>query len=167
MILSTHSMEEAEILCDIVSWLKNGEFACVGNPEKLKLKFSAGYYLHVKFCNRGSDIETTNQEKEIVKKELCELIEGKELIEKAIEENGMVCKYMKKLIDIVRQIRKDCDRIEVKEINYNSYELLIHVKNDGQGDLFGVILNMKNDENEQISEISINMESLENILTKC
>ena len=49
MILSTHSMEEAEILCDTVSWLKQGNFVCIGNPEKLKLQFSAGYNLHVKF----------------------------------------------------------------------------------------------------------------------
>ena len=45
MILSTHSMEEAEILCDTVSWLKKGNFVCIGNPEKLKLQFSAGYHL--------------------------------------------------------------------------------------------------------------------------
>ena len=49
MILTTHSMEEAEILCDTVSWLKQGNFVCVGNPEKLKLQFSAGYKLHIKF----------------------------------------------------------------------------------------------------------------------
>ena len=40
MILTTHSIEEAEILCDTVSWLKSGNFICVGNPEELKLEFS-------------------------------------------------------------------------------------------------------------------------------
>ena len=49
MILTTHSMEEAEILCDRVSWLKKGSFVCIGNPEKLKLEFSLGYKLHIKF----------------------------------------------------------------------------------------------------------------------
>ena len=40
MVLSTHSLEEAEILCDTVGWMKNGNFICVGNPEKLKFQFS-------------------------------------------------------------------------------------------------------------------------------
>jgi ABC-type multidrug transport system ATPase subunit len=38
-------MEEAEIFCDIVSWLKSGNFICIGNPEELKLEFSFGYKL--------------------------------------------------------------------------------------------------------------------------
>ena len=40
MILTTHSMEEAEILCDTVSWFKAGNFITLGNPEKLKIKFT-------------------------------------------------------------------------------------------------------------------------------
>ena len=49
MILTTHSMEEAEVLCDTVSWFKAGNFIALGNPEELKLKYSAGYKLHIKF----------------------------------------------------------------------------------------------------------------------
>ena len=51
MILTTHSMEEAEILCDTVSWMREGNFITLGNPEELKLKYSAGYNLHIKFNN--------------------------------------------------------------------------------------------------------------------
>jgi ABC-type multidrug transport system ATPase subunit len=40
MVLSTHSLEEAEILCDTVGWMKNGNFICIGNPDKLKFQFS-------------------------------------------------------------------------------------------------------------------------------
>ncbi len=49
MILSTHSMEEAEVLCDNFSWLKDGQFECIGNPEKLKIVFSTGYIFQLKF----------------------------------------------------------------------------------------------------------------------
>jgi len=42
IILTTHSMEEAEILCDRVGWLKHGSFICLGNPEKLKIQYSLG-----------------------------------------------------------------------------------------------------------------------------
>ena len=49
MILSTHSMEEAEILSDRVGWMKEGKFTVEGIPEELKIKFSSGYYLFIKF----------------------------------------------------------------------------------------------------------------------
>ena len=49
MILTTHSMEEAEVLCDTVSWFKAGNFITKGNPEELKIQYSAGYKLHIKF----------------------------------------------------------------------------------------------------------------------
>ena len=38
MILTTHSLEEAEVLCDTVSWFRDGNFIALGNPEQLKLK---------------------------------------------------------------------------------------------------------------------------------
>ena len=47
LILSTHSLEEAEILCDKIGWMKKGNFICVGNPEKLKYEFSeVNYYVN-------------------------------------------------------------------------------------------------------------------------
>ena len=49
MLLSTHSLEEAEILCDTIGWMKHGNFICMGNPEKLKVQFSEGYNLQISF----------------------------------------------------------------------------------------------------------------------
>ena len=49
MILTTHLIEEAEILCDRVSWLKSGNFVCLGNPQQLKLQYSEGYNIYIKF----------------------------------------------------------------------------------------------------------------------
>ena len=70
MILTTHSMEEAEVLCDTVSWLKAGNFIALGNPEELKMQYSGGYKLHIKFddmqmktdlvVNRRENIELYN-----------------------------------------------------------------------------------------------------------
>ena len=48
-------MEEAEILCDTVSWLKSGNFISIGNHEKLKIAFSAGYKLNMKFIQLKND----------------------------------------------------------------------------------------------------------------
>ncbi|KFM79745.1 ATP-binding cassette sub-family A member 3, partial [Stegodyphus mimosarum] len=47
VILTTHSMEEAEILGDRVAIMTEGEIQCCGSPSFLKRKFGAGYHLHI------------------------------------------------------------------------------------------------------------------------
>ena len=162
MILSTHSMEEAEILCDTVSWLKEGNFVCIGNPEKLKLQFSAGYNLHVKF----NAIDNVNSEM-ISKVDLKSmLIMSNEVIDAAVAEKKDVMPYLEALGGVVSDIKEECESIQLFEVrNDYSFELSVHVNPQKQGDLFAKILNMKN-ENNSISEISISIQSLENILTK-
>ena len=165
MILSTHSMEEAEILCDTVSWLKSGNFNCVGNPEQLKILYSAGYNLHIKFKDdKIKEIEKENND--IEHKNICELkIVGGDFIMGLIGKINKFEYYVDALYDILKLIKDKCDNITVIEIGKDlSFELKIHVKKDKQGYLFNQILNMKI-VIDIISEISINMESLENILT--
>lgn len=41
IFLTTHNMEEADKLCDRVGFLNQGEIVELGNPEKLKLKYSS------------------------------------------------------------------------------------------------------------------------------
>ena len=55
MILTTHSMEEAEILTDRICWLKSGNIITIGNPEKLKMLLSVGYNLHIKFVHLSNE----------------------------------------------------------------------------------------------------------------
>jgi len=47
LILTTHSMEEAEHLCDRLAILVNGRLICIGSPEHLKMKFGEGYILEL------------------------------------------------------------------------------------------------------------------------
>jgi len=47
LILTTHSMEEAEYLCDRLAILVNGRLNCIGSSEHLKMKFGEGYILEV------------------------------------------------------------------------------------------------------------------------
>ena len=51
MILITQSIEEAELLCDTISWLNKGEFEFIGNSEELKLMYSIGYIFQLKIKN--------------------------------------------------------------------------------------------------------------------
>jgi len=86
MILTTHSMEEAEVLCDTISWLKSGNFICVGNPEKLKLIYSTGYNLHIKFID--DKINEIIKNGNIEHKNLCDLkIEGGNFIMYLLSKN--------------------------------------------------------------------------------
>ena len=45
MILTTHSMEEADVLCDRIGIMAAGELQCIGRSHKLKQRFGKGYTL--------------------------------------------------------------------------------------------------------------------------
>lgn len=47
ILLTTHNMEEAEVLCDRVAMIDKGQMKCVGRPMELKARYGAGYTLHV------------------------------------------------------------------------------------------------------------------------
>ncbi|OUM58157.1 hypothetical protein PIROE2DRAFT_52433 [Piromyces sp. E2] len=46
-IMSTHSMEEAELLCNRIAIMIKGRLKCIGTPEHLKMKFGNTYILDV------------------------------------------------------------------------------------------------------------------------
>lgn len=47
IILTSHSMEEAEYLCDRLAILKDGEIICIGTPEYIKNKYGNSYNLEI------------------------------------------------------------------------------------------------------------------------
>ena len=160
MILTTHSMEEAEVLCDTVSWFKQGNFMCVGNPEKLKIQFSIGYLLHIKFIidnesNDNVDLNVLN-EKMIINNFVIEKINS-------IQNINLYLGKLNKIIDIIKD---NTSKIELKDVGKDySFQLLINILKAKQSEVFTQILTMKNN-NHDVSEISINTDSLENILTR-
>ena len=163
MILSTHSMEEAEVLCDTVSWLKSGNFLSIGNPEKLKIELSAGYKLHIKFIQLESDI---NEEKINIENNFVSDINGINNYSELINNNKDLQTHVKELEKVISLIKDKCAEIFLQKINKDySFEFNIHVIKERQNELFIQILDMKNT-NKLLSEINISMESLENILTK-
>ena len=164
MILSTHSMEEAEVLCDTVSWLKSGNFLSIGNPEKLKIELSAGYKLHIKFIQLDNDI---NDEKENIGiNNFQSDINGINNYSELINNNKELQTHVKEVEKVIALIKDKCAEIVLQKINKDySFEFNIHVIKEKQSELFIQILDMKNT-NKLLSEINISMESLENILTK-
>ena len=169
MILTTHSMEEAEILCDRVSWLKKGSFVCIGNPEKLKLEYSLGYKLHIKFndqvISQSRDFLGSGNNMGDAFRDISYLVVGFTRYSSYLLNNQMLEPYIRALIECISKINKYTKKITLIEIGKDlSFELIINVKDQEKQFLFTEVLNMKNTDNK-ISEMIISMESLENILT--
>ena len=168
MILTTHSMEEAEVLCDRVSWLKSGNFICLGNPEQLKIEYSSGYKLHIKFDDSNIICLETNPSNENVNESfntINGLVQGFDRYSNYILSNARMDFYLRPLIEIINSIKSYTTKIKLNEICKDfSFEFTISIIQEQKKNLFTKILNIKN-MNKNISEMIISMESLENILT--
>jgi len=67
VILTTHSMEEAEALCTRIGIMVSGKMRCLGSPQHLKSRFLDGYNIDV-HCDYGcSEVEIDCVERYIVK----------------------------------------------------------------------------------------------------
>lgn len=169
MILSTHSIEEAEILCDRVAWLKKGNFICVGNPEELKIKHSNGYKLHIKFVdtvvNKEDTATLTRQNVQDEYNSIVNLVIGFNKYSNYIASNPIIALYIRELVKVVSQIKPYTHKIKLLQIEKDfSFELQIGVLKEKQKILFSQILNLTNS-NKKVAEVSINLESLSKILT--
>lgn len=51
IILTSHSMDECEFLCDRLGIMAKGQFQCLGNIQDLKNRFGRGVFLDVKFSS--------------------------------------------------------------------------------------------------------------------
>ena len=81
-------------------------------------------------------------------------------------QNQHLIKYVNELFLVLNDFKDSCEKIRINQIGSDfSFDLMIYLRKDKQGDAFSHILNMKQ-KNEKLSEININIESLENILTK-
>ncbi len=51
VIITTHSMEEAEALCTKMGIMVSGEFKCFGSSTYVKDKYGTGYEIEIKIRN--------------------------------------------------------------------------------------------------------------------
>jgi len=61
VILTTHSMEEAEACCDRIAIQVKGELRCLGTALHLKSKYGSGYQLEVRLLKRAKTISNTER----------------------------------------------------------------------------------------------------------
>ncbi|ORX71007.1 P-loop containing nucleoside triphosphate hydrolase protein [Anaeromyces robustus] len=72
IVLTTHAMEEAELLCDRIGILINGELLAIGSPTHLKMKFGDTYTLEL----QSPDVKLVN---EMIRKDI-PLIDQKDTV---------------------------------------------------------------------------------------
>ena len=168
MILTTHSMEESEILCDRVGWLDKGNFICIGNPEQLKLQNSPGYKLHIKFDDSFMNLDVLFLSNQIILQtyqNISSLVQKFEKYYNFILDNSEIVPYLEALIDFIHKIKNYTKKVELNEIGKDfSFDLIIEVIEKQEKYLFSQIINIKNKE-VKISVLIIGLESLEHILT--
>ena len=55
VILTSHSMEECEALCDRIGIMVSGDLGCLGSIQSLKSRFGSGYHLQAKVDEEDAD----------------------------------------------------------------------------------------------------------------
>ena len=113
VIMTTHSMEEAETLCQRIGILVNGQFKCLGTSNYIKEKYGYGYELNVTIKGFNKNIlkslcEKDNLINEVIKNEnnleinknnINEILKkfGKENFSYEIKENRFGFKLLKEI----------------------------------------------------------------------
>ena len=57
IIMTTHSMDEAETLCKRMGIMVNGEFVCLGKANEIKNKYGYGYELNIRIKPLSNNLE--------------------------------------------------------------------------------------------------------------
>lgn len=55
IVLTTHSMEEADVLCNRIGIVHNGVLRCIGSQNRLKSQYGGGYHLFIN-CQRAQQL---------------------------------------------------------------------------------------------------------------
>ncbi|KOC60391.1 ABC transporter A family member 6 [Habropoda laboriosa] len=73
IILTSHSMEECEALCNRLVIMVKGQLVCIGPSQELKQRFGAGYDIHVKLNPNRTDDDVSNIKRTMESSLSCEI----------------------------------------------------------------------------------------------
>jgi len=129
VILTTHSMEEAEALCDRIGIFSNGQLRCVGTSQHLKTRFGTGLQI---------DISTADQDPSEARKFILSNFPHAE----EIECYGSNLKYKveakMKLSEIFALIEKNKDQTRISDYSVGQTtleQIFINIAKQGQQEL--------------------------------
>ena len=191
VILTTHSMEEAEALSTKLGIMVDGHFKCFGSAQHIKSKFGDGYEIEIRI-----HIPTDDEMNEIFRQyninsnlsvnmnnvhDILGMFRAQELfaeirpgglgdnVHKDFLNGGMKIKSFIEFIKIeqhglalLNQLAEDFDRIILLEHYGNSFKIKLPTFDSSVGILFGVF-EERYKEVYNIEEYSINQTSLEQI----
>ena len=165
MILSSQSLEEADILCDRISWLRKGNFSYIGKSDILKEKNSLKYNMIIKLDDskfNKEELSSTDKGDESFKL-ICDLVKNFNQHREYFSDHPEFEPDLDELYNVINQFKNDIKSIELNEIGINnSYAFNLEIIKEQKTDLYSKIIELKNT-NNKVSEISIQKESLENI----
>ncbi len=126
IVLTTHSMEEADVLCTRIGIITNGALRCIGNQTKLKGKYGGGYHLYIN-CHKDKHF---NKHSEAIGDPVTLAEDCYEKLQKYIKEllpksdlkssfNGGFVYLVKKFFNRIN-CNKDY-RYQQKDLKYQSY----------------------------------------------
>ena len=91
-MLSTHHMDEADILCDRIAIMSSGSIVCCGSSLFLKSLYGEGY--HLKVVKRSVDEDSQSAGKQAVGQECKNCKKMAELLLLRNKTNKNMCKYI-------------------------------------------------------------------------
>ena len=195
ILLTTHSIEEAESLCDNIGILVSGKFKVNGKISEILKNNSKGIELNLEFIKASPDDlkkkygrilrETLEDEEKIkqflyfIKKdEYCKYLKndnlGKDIL-KVVNSKGKInkftilrwVKHLDNLIGLVKKIKKYFDTVHCVKFKLNNF--ILRIKNIGKdkndNHLFGIIEQYKDE--FCIEEYSYTLVDLETIFLEC
>jgi ABC-type multidrug transport system ATPase subunit len=71
ILMTTHSMEEAEALCTRIGIMARGKLKCIGSPHHLKSKYGKGYTLTVNLLPSSNESLQNNNLLAFISSTLC------------------------------------------------------------------------------------------------
>jgi len=69
MVLTTHSMEEADVLCNRIAIVNEGVVRCIGSQNRLRMLYGGGYHLFIN-CHSQKSLNEVYKGKKLNDKEV-------------------------------------------------------------------------------------------------
>ncbi|XP_014205590.1 ATP-binding cassette sub-family A member 1-like [Copidosoma floridanum] len=122
IILTSHSMEECEALCNRLAIMVNGQLVCIGPCQELKQRFGAGYDIQMKLNPEKAIDEVESIKHDIEQSLNCELVD---------ENSGFLMYHVttsdvswRKMYDVMSELRYKYESIDDFSVLSSSLEQL-------------------------------------------
>lgn len=150
IIITTHSMEEADVLCHRIGIVTDGVLRCVGAQVRLKTLYGGGYHLFIN-CHKGKQLRKQRRsEKSLMERE-----------EEQHQQSLHLSEIHKKIIDFVKDLCPNVIMIQ----NFNgNFIFQIPIEGFNAEVLFQEM--ESNKEDLKISDWGISQCSLEDVFTR-